>query len=184
MTVLEAIKKRFSVRKYSSKPVGEKDLNAILEAARYSQSANNLQDWRFIIVRDEALRSRLAEAAKGQRFVGEAPVVIVCCGINPDYIMTCGQYSYTIDVAIAMENMALVAYERGLGTCWLGAFYENQIKNILSIPDDDVRVVGMLTLGHPTLESKLRGKIKKSPISPVKKRHPLETIVKYEKWQM
>ena len=182
MTVLEAIKNRFSVRKYSSKPVDEKDLNAILEAARCSQSAKNIQDWRFIIVRDEALRSKLADAAKGQRFVGEAPVVIVCCGINPDYIMSCGQYSYTLDVAIAMENMALVAYERGLGTCWLGSFYENQVKNVLSIPEDDVRVVGMLTLGYPTLESTLRGKIKKSPLSPIKKRHSLETIVKYEKW--
>ena len=98
--------------------------------------------------------------------------------------MTCGQYSYTLDVAIAMENMALVAYERGLGTCWLGAFYEDKVKNILSIPEDDVRVVGMLTLGYPTLESTLRGKIKKSPVSPSKNRHSLETIVKYEKWQM
>ena len=182
MTVLEAIKNRFSVRTYLSKPVNEDDLSAILEAAQYSQSAKNLQDWRFIIVRDEAKRRKLVDAAKGQRFVGEAPVVIVCCGINPDYVMTCGQHSYSIDVAIAMENMALVAYERGLGTCWLGAFYEDQVKYLLNIPDEDVRVVGMLTLGYPALDATLRGKVKKSKFSPVKNRHPLETIIKYEKW--
>ena len=170
MSVLELIKERYSVRSYLQKPVGDDDLEALLEAARYSQSAKNLQDWRFIIVRDATTRRHLVTAAKGQSFVGEAPVVIVCCGINPDYVMTCGQHSYSLDVAIAMENMALVAHERGLGTCWLGAFYEDQVKALLGIPGDAVRVVGMLAVGYP--EGKPRGK----------NRFPLETIVKYEKW--
>lgn len=84
--------------------------------------------------------------------------------------MTCGQHTYNLDVAIAMENMCLTAYELGLGTCWLGAFYEDQVKDLLGIPEDGVRVVGLLTIGYPAVQA------------PDKRREPLETIVRYEKW--
>ena len=170
MRVIDAINGRFSVRSYLTKPVNESDLHTILEAARLSQSAKNLQDWRFIIVRDESMRKMLAIAAKGQQFVAAAPVVIVCCGIGTEYVMTCGQHSYPIDVAIAMENMALVAYELGLGTCWLGAFYEDQVKKYLKIPEDDMRVVGLLTVGYPAVQGR------------AKNRKPPEDIIRYEKW--
>ena len=116
------------------------------------------------------MRQKLSVAAKGQDFVRHAPVVIVCCGIGTDYIMTCGQHSYSLDVSIAMENMALVAHDIGLGTCWLGAFYEDQVKKLLDIPEENVRVVGLLTLGYPAVEA--RTKIRK----------PLEKIVSHEKW--
>lgn len=170
MTILETIKGRFSVRSYLSEPVSEKDLATILEAARLSQSAKNLQDWRFIVVREKSKRQELSVAAKDQRFVAEAPVTIVCCGIGTDYVMTCGQHSYSLDVAIAMENMALTAHELGLGTCWLGAFYEDQVKNALSIPEEDVRVVGMLTIGRPAVQA------------PEKRRMAIDEIVMYDKW--
>ena len=170
MSVLEAIKGRFSVRHYLPEQISEDDLNTILEAARLSQSAKNLQDWQFIVVRNESMRQKLSVAAKGQSFVGEAPVVIACCGVGIDYVMTCGQHAYSLDVAIAMENIALTAYELGYGTCWLGSFYEDQVKKLLSIPEDDVRVVGLLTIGRPAVRA------------PEKRRKKLDEIVKYEKW--
>ena len=170
MTVIDAIKGRFSVRKYTSEPVNNLDLTTILEAARLSQSAKNFQDWRFIVVRDESMRKKLVPAAKNQSFVGEAPVVIVCCGINTDYVMTCGQHTYNIDVTIAMTHMCLVAHELKLGTCCVGAFYEDQVKELLGIPEEGVRVVTLLTLGHPAVQV------------PEKKREPIEIIVRYEKW--
>ncbi|MHB9029942.1 MAG: nitroreductase family protein, partial [Candidatus Latescibacterota bacterium] len=148
MSVLDVIRTRFSVRRYSAAPIEERELETVLEAARLSPSAKNRQDWRFIVVRNGETRRKLAEAAKGQSFVAEAPVVIVCCGVDIGYIMTCGQPGYAIDVAIAMENMALVAWELGLGACWLGAFWEDRVKTILGIPEENVRVVGMLTLGR------------------------------------
>ena len=159
MTVLEAIKDRYSVRSYLDNPVSEEDLTTVLEAAQFAQSAKNTQNWRFIVVRDQAMRSSLVAAAKGQRFVGEAPVVIVCCGTDTEYVMTCGQHAYSLDVAIAMENMALVAHDLGLGTCWLGAFYEDHVKKLLDIPLEDVRVVGMLTLGHPAGSSRGKNRV-------------------------
>ncbi len=170
MNILETIKGRFSVRSYLPETVSEKDLATILEAARLSQSAKNLQDWRFLVVREKSKRQELSVAAKGQRFVAEAPVTIVCCGIGTDYVMTCGQHSYSLDVAIAMENMVLTAHELGLGTCWLGAFYEDQVKKVLSIPEEDVRVVGMLTVGRPAVQA------------PEKRRKAIDEIVIYDKW--
>ncbi len=171
MSFLDTIKGRFSVRSYADEPVSDSDLATVLEAARFSQSARNLQDWRFIVVRDAERRRELSEAAKGQTFVAEAPAVIVCCGVGTDYVMTCGQHAYTIDVAIAMENMALTAHELGLGTCWLGAFYEDKIKAAIGLPgNEDVRVVGMLTLGRPSVSA------------PEKKRKHMAEIVAYETW--
>lgn len=170
MSVLDVIRARFSVRRYSTEQIEERVLETVLEAARLSQSAKNKQDWRFIVVRNDETRRKLAEAAKGQSFVAEAPAVIVCCGVDISYIMTCGQASYPIDIAIAMENMALVAWELGLGSCWLGAFWEDRVKEILGIPGENVRVVGMLTLGYPEAQA------------PAKNRLPLEKIVRHERW--
>ena len=148
MDLAEAIKKRRSIRKYLPRKVENDKLDRVLEAGRLAPSAKNLQEWRFVVVRDEGRRKRLAEAAKGQTFVGEAPVVIAACATVTDYVMTCGQLTYPIDLAIAVEHMVLTAAADGLGTCWIGAFYEEEVKKILNIPPE-VRVVALLPLGYP-----------------------------------
>ncbi|MDD4160997.1 MAG: nitroreductase family protein [Methanothrix sp.] len=68
----------------------------------------------------------MAEAARDQQFVAQAPVVIAACG-TLDLVMTCGQPSYTIDVAIAVDHMTLAAASLHLGTCWIGAFHEELV---------------------------------------------------------
>jgi nitroreductase len=148
MDLTEAIKKRRSIRKYLPRKVENDKLDRVLEAGRLAPSAKNLQEWRFVVVRDEGRRKRLAEAAKGQTFVGEAPVVIAACATVTDYVMTCGQLTYPIDLAIALEHMVLAAAAEGLGTCWIGAFYEEEVKKLLNIPPE-VRVVALLPLGYP-----------------------------------
>ena len=149
MDVSEAIQKRRSVRKYQVRKVENDKLDRVLEAGRLAPSAKNLQEWRFVVVRDDARRKRLAEAAKGQTFVGEAPVVIAACATVTDYVMTCGQLTYPIDLAIAVEHMVLAAAAEGLGTCWIGAFPEGEVKRLLGIPDA-VKVVAMMPLGYPS----------------------------------
>lgn len=148
MDVLEALKGRRSIRQYSPRMVEDEKLAKVLEAARISPSARNLQDWKFIVVRDADIKARLVNATLGQTFVGQAPVIIVACGTDPEGVMTCGQHRYTIDLSIATAYMILEAYEQGLGTCWLGRFDEKQVKEILNIPDP-VRVVAMTPLGYP-----------------------------------
>lgn len=169
MAVLSQIERRYSVRVYQDKPVEKEKLDAVLEAARLAPSARNMQEWRFVVVQDEEIRRKLVAAAHNQAFVGQAPVVIACCGTNADHVMRCGQFSYPIDVAIAMEHMALQAVEEGLGTCWIGSFFEDQVKAILGIPAD-VRVVELLTLGYPADKAG------------AKKRVSIGEIVCFDRW--
>ena len=149
MDVMEAIRKRRSIRSWQDKPVEKEKLDRVLEAGRLAPSANNRQPWRFVVVTEEATRKKLATAANDQTFVGQAPVVLVGCAVETDRVMACGQHCYPIDVAIAMTNMTLAAVAEGLGTCWIGAFQEDQVKQVLGIPEE-VRVVELMPLGYPS----------------------------------
>jgi len=146
--VIEAIKKRQSVRSYQHKEIPEEILQEVLEAGRLAPSACNNQPWKFIVVRDKNLKERLISACKNQKFVGEASVIIVGCAINPSYKMGNGEYSYTIDLAIALDHMSLQAAALGLGTCWIGAFYQDEVKEVLKVPED-ISVVALMPLGFP-----------------------------------
>jgi nitroreductase len=169
MDLYQAIRERRSIRHYEDRPIEEDKLLRVLEAARIAPSARNVQEWRYIVVRDAETRKRLCEAAKGQASVAEAPVVIAACGSGTDYIMTCGQAAYTVDLAIGTTHLALAAAAEGLGTCWLGAFHEDKARAILGVPDS-VRVVALLTMGYPAEHPAPRP------------RKTLEEIVAWEKW--
>ena len=108
MDVYEAIKKRYSCRAYEDKPVEPEKLKRIFDAARLAPSAKNLQDWRFVVVTRESTKQMVAKAARGQMFLAEAGAIIVACS-NSDYVMSCGQRVAEIDVAIALEHIALAA---------------------------------------------------------------------------
>ncbi len=171
MDVYEAIRTRKSVRAYLDKEVPGDVLSRILEGARLAPSAKNLQEWRFVVVRDPRTREKLARAARNQAFVAQAPVVLACCAETDGHVMTCGQACYPIDVAIAIDHITLCAVAEGLGTCWIGAFFEDQVKEILGIPPH-IRVVELLPLGYP-----------KDPSPVPKRRLPLERIVRWERWE-
>ena len=171
MDVFEAIKKRYSCRSYKDTKIRKEDLEQILEAARLAPSARNFQEWRFVVVQDKQTRETICkEAAKGREFIAQAPVIIVCCANITDYIMTCGQPAYPIDVAIAIDHMSFAATELGIASCWIGAFFEDKLKKILNIPDE-IRVVDLLLLGYAADE-----RPEKKP------RLKLSEIVKYESW--
>lgn len=170
MNVMDAIKTRKSVRAYLDRPVEDAKLNIVLDAARLAPSARNLQEWRFVIVREMETRQKLVQFSGNQAFIGEAPVVIVACAETDGHVMKCGQLCYPIDVAIALDHMTLAAVELGLGTCWIGHFDERKVKELLGIPEK-IRVVELMPLGYPT---------NPSPIE--KKRLSIKKIVKYEHW--
>jgi len=170
MDVIACIRARRSVRSYEDREVEEDKLRQVLEAGRLAPSANNRQHWKFVVVRDPELRRKLIGAAKGQSFVGEAPVVIVACATSSDHIMPCGHPSHLVDVAIAIDHMALAARELGLGTCWVGAFDQDAVKKILGVPKSAV-VVELLPLGYPTAWPST------TP------RKPLDAVVSYDAWR-
>ena len=169
MNVYEVIEVRRSVRSYQEKEVPEEVLTRILEAGRMAPSAGNRQPWKFVVVTDKETRKRLGEAANNQHFVGEAPVVIAAVGLNPEKIMSCGIPADPVDLAIAIDHMTLAAVEEGLGTCWIGAFSQEKVCEILQIPSS-FKVIELLPLGYPA----------DSPRSRVRK--PLEEIVCQEKF--
>ena len=169
MTTMEAIEQRFSVRSYLDREVEPDKLQRVMEAARLAPSASNRQEWRFVIVRDPARRRALAQAA-GQAFVGTAPVVIVACAADTSRVMRCGMACHPIDVAIALEHIALQATAEGLGTCWIGAFDQEAARQVIGAPDGAV-VVELMPLGYPAVQA--------SP----KNRLPMSEIVFDEVWR-
>ncbi len=169
MHVMEAIRERRSVRAYQDRPVPHEVLLRVLEAARLAPSAANRQLRKFVVVREAAARAALAEAANRQRFVAEAPVVIAGVGLAPERKMSCDIPSDPVDVAIALDHLSLAAVEEGLGTCWIGAFDQAQVKRLLGIPDT-ADVIELMTPGYPADQPR------------PKNRKPLEELVAWERF--
>jgi nitroreductase len=140
---IRAIMERRSIRSYQSKPVPEKDLRTILEAGRQAPSAANRQPWHFVVVRDQENKGKLAAACAKQTWLADAGAIIAGVG-RPSV----SENWYSVDVAIAMENMVIAAAALGYGTCWIGAFDQAQVKGLLRVPEDCV-VVALIPLGIP-----------------------------------
>lgn len=143
MDVLEAIRNRRSIRKYSRENIPNEKLNIILEAARLAPSAGNRQPWRFVVVQNEERKQALAEAANNQMFMKDASAIVaaVC---DPDVSAKWCEK----DTMIALEHMILAAASLGYGTCWIGAFNEDLVKSLLKIPEK-ARLVALLPIGIP-----------------------------------
>jgi nitroreductase len=141
MSVLDTIKDRRSIRAYKDERIPKEKLDKLLEAARLAPSAANRQIWKFVVVENAKIKNQLVTACNSQAFVGTASHVIAGIG-DP------AQKWHQVDLAIALEHIVLEAVELGLGTCWIGAFNEDQVKKILRIPQDK-KVVALLTVGIP-----------------------------------
>jgi nitroreductase len=169
MDIFETIEARRSVRSYLDKAVEDEKLGRILEAARLAPSGNNRQAWKFVVVRDAAMRSALANAAD-QAFIAKAPVVIAAVSLEPERMMHCGVAAGPVDCAIALEHMALAATALGLGACWIGRFNQDKCKQLLAVPPQ-AKIIEMLTLGYAA-----------EPPSTPRSRKPLDEVVSYEKF--
>jgi len=169
MKVLEVIKKRRSVRKYKKDPIPEEALLRVLEAARLAPSGKNFQPWKFIIVKDKSLKEKLARASAEQFFIAEAPIIIVGCGFPDNCYARMGRYmkSWPVDVTIALDHLMLQAQEEGFGTCWIGSFEEEEVKEILNVPEG-VKVLALTPLGYP------------GEIPPFRGRKSLDEIISYD----
>jgi nitroreductase len=171
MEFYEAVRKRLSVRSYKPDPIPEGVLGRILEAGRLAPSAKNIQPWKFIIIRDSEVKKALVPACRGQAFIAEAPIVICACALTEQAWKGMGGYwtAEAVDVTIAIEHMMLAAAAEGLGTCWIGAYVEADVRKVLAIPEG-VKPIALTPLGYPARESKPRP------------RKPLSEIVCYDKY--
>jgi nitroreductase len=175
MEVYEAIKSRRSIRKYKASPIDDKSIELILEAARWAPSSNNTQCWRFVVVRDAKIRGEIADAIPSTNpsadAVRKAPVIIVACVKLGEADCIEGELDWSMfDIALAMHNLVLAAHSIGLGTVYIGVFFNSKkISNILGLPPD-LRVVSMTPLGYPDHQ----------PHPPLRKE--LSKIVYYDKY--
>ncbi len=147
MDVYEAIKKRRSIRAYQDRPIPEDVLARVLEAARLAPSAKNRQVWKFIVVKDAEQRKRLTAATNDKPFVGQAPVIMAFCAGDLDYEMACGVKGSIVDASIAQAYFTLAATAEGLGTCWIGSFFEDKARAVLGLPEG-MKVVGLCPIGY------------------------------------
>ena len=141
LDVIKTIMDRRSNRAYVPGPLPEEDLHAIVEAGRQAPSANNRQPWHFVVVRDPDQRRQVAEACCQQNWMADAAVIIAGLG----KVKASG---YQVDVVIAIQNMILAATGLGYGTCWIGAFEQQQVKGVLGVPGD-LDVVALTPIGVP-----------------------------------
>ncbi len=169
MSLLKLIKSRKSIRKYKNSPIEDKDLEEILEAGRMAPSARNLQEYKIIVVKDSEVKKKIAEESKNQTFIAQAPVILVAVSLSPQKVMSCDVPTYAVDLAILMDHICLMAFEKGIGSCWIGAFNQDKIKKILDIPIE-YKVGIIMPLGYP--EDSSSKKVRKE----------LSEIISYDKF--
>ncbi|MCG6911825.1 MAG: nitroreductase family protein [Deltaproteobacteria bacterium] len=150
MNVQEAIQKRLSIRRYSEASIPADHLNVLFKALQFAASSNNCQNWEFVLVKDPVVKQRLVPACGNQGFVKDCAYFIA--GVADPKLKW-----HMVDITIALTQFALQAVELGYGTCWIGAFDEAGIKQILNIPTDK-KVVICMTLGLPTDKHVPRGR--------------------------
>ncbi len=144
--ILDIIKRRRSVRRYDGRPLPGDQMEQILEAGRWAPSGANVQPWRFIVVMRRETLIATAECCYYKLFksrhVGEAGAVVVICA-DPD----AGSATYMLDCAIAGTNMTLMATALGIGSCWIGAFEEPALRNIIRIPEN-MKIIALIAFGY------------------------------------
>ena len=150
MHVHEAITTRLSIRRYATTTVSPEHMQKLLRALQLAPSANNQQNWEFVFVGDPQLKKNLVPACMNQRFVGDCSYFIA--GVADPRLKW-----YMVDITIAFTQFALQAVELGYGTCWIGAFDESKVKQLLSIPEEK-KIVVCMTFGKPAGRHVPRGR--------------------------
>jgi len=150
-SILDIIQNRRSTRRFKEDQVSDEDINAVLEAARWAASGSNKQPWKFIVIKNKETMERIVEAVpykKYQKFLMNAPVLIVILSHTQKSLW------WMLDATLAVANLMLEAWARGLGTC-LSAWYPTApesllqtIKAMLEIPDQWT-IITMTPLGYP-----------------------------------
>lgn len=181
MQTIEAINARKSIRRFLDTPVEREKIRELLEAAIRAPSAMNKQCWRFVAVTDKETIAKLAKTNMVfNGWLKDAPAVIVFCA-DPKESGDMNDLPYYMwDAALAAQNLVLAATDMGLGTCYLAAYDEKKVKELLGIPEK-LRVVCMTPLGYPTEKRSLGEKIMKAAAGS-SKRMPVDEVAHWEKW--
>jgi len=156
LDLLETIKTRRSIRRFKPTSIPDCLLNSIIDAARHAPSADNIQPWEFIAVKDKGLKEQLAKTHAWSHFVNDAPVCIVVLGnekMSSSY--------FAIDAACATENLLLASHSVGLGACWVAVYdphnpnSERHVRDVLEVPPH-LRIIAIVPIGYPNEKAQPR----------------------------
>ncbi len=165
MSLIDVVLSRRSIRRYETKDIPTDALNKILEAGRQAPSANNIQPFHLIVLTDEEIKKELSTGL-WNKFVKDSPLAVVGCAQTAD--IHDGKWS-VVDTSIALQNMVIAAWAMGIGSCWIGDFEEEKVKQRLNIPKG-WKVIALITFGYPAEQPHPRSK------------KPLEELVGYNKF--
>lgn len=172
MDCIETINRRRSIRKFKNMDIGKENLDILLNAAQAAPSAGNMQGRDFIIITDRTIKRELVVAAHNQHFIASAPIIIVAVANirrSSSRYGSRGELYAVQDATASVMNIMLAATNIGLGTCWIGAFDEDIVRDILNIPIGE-RPVAMVPIGYPD----------EDPVMP--QRMDMDQIIHRERW--
>ncbi len=150
MEVREAVANRLSIRRYAEVSIPPEHMQTLFRALQLAPSANNSQNWEFVFVGDADLKRCLSGACFNQSFITDCSYFIA--GVADP-----GLKWHMVDITIALTNFTLEATELGYGTCWIGAFDESRVKEILDVPNEK-KIVVCMTFGMPAGRHVPRGR--------------------------
>ena len=168
MELYEAIKQRRSARKFLDKDVSNNDLKKIIDAANHAPTACDIQGYRFIIVNDKKVKQRIVDNGAASFIMGAPAGILVLYDNRTRNI----EYDDNVQSgAAAIQNMLLMAYSLGIGSCWICHLpTKRQLRKILKIPHN-YDPLAYIALGYPLK------KIKERP-----RRHKTEELMSYNKF--
>lgn len=145
--VLDAMRERRSIRQYRDEPVAEDNVQSILDAARWAPSGMNNQPWRFVVIRNQAVKEDMAGQTRYGDIIGSAPVLIAV------FLDQQESYDRTKDcqaVGACLQNMWLAIHALGLGGVWIGEILKNKekVREILQLPAH-LELMAIMAMGHP-----------------------------------
>ncbi len=149
MNFFELTKNRSSIRAFKEREISEEEVKKLLKAANSAPSAGNLQSYEIVAIKDQELQNDLVEAAHGQKFLGQAPIVFAFLQDEERSRKKYGErgklYS-TQDGTIAATYLQLAAEDMGFGSCWVGSFEEDEVSELL---ETSKRPLALIPVGYP-----------------------------------
>jgi nitroreductase len=155
MNTHDTIATHFAAREFKPDKIPDKVFAKIVEAGRLSQSGLNRQPWHFVLVRDPDRLKQVGDLAQTGRYIAKAAAAIIVLVNSKNPLRV-------IDGTRAAQDMILAAWEEGVGSCWVGNFEEEKIKQMIEAPPE-LAILSLIALGYPSKHTKgLRKKNRKS----------------------
>jgi nitroreductase len=181
MDCKDTIFSRHSIRDFLQQSIPPEILTEMLEAARLAPSSQNRQPWRFIVITDrdkiKTMALKCGLIGLSNFFIRNAPCVIIACADLDSNLRINGQDYYLVDTAIAFQQLMLIAWQHGIGSCWLAAFSEKKLRSWLELPKS-WKIVALSPFGYPAEKPGLYSKVLKT-FAGSKERLPLDKIVRW-----